>query len=85
VALDSLDALECQRKPLEQNSPDLLREMVHSFAEQLMSVETDAVCGASYGERGTERVNSRNAYRYKALDTPAGMVDLAVGYNFKRD
>jgi putative transposase len=78
VATDSLDALEWLRKHLEQDSPDLLREMVVSFAERLMSAEADAVCGAAYGERSAERVNSRNGYRHRALDTRAGTVDLAV-------
>jgi putative transposase len=78
VATDSLDALECLRKHLEQDDPDLLREMVVSFAERLMSAEADAMCGAGYGERSPERVNSRNGYRHRALDTRAGTVDLAV-------
>ena len=58
MATDSLDALEWLRKHLEQDSPDLLREMVRSFAEQLMSAEADAICGAGYGERSAERVNT---------------------------
>jgi putative transposase len=78
VATDSLDALEWLRKHLEQDDPDLLREMVVSFAERLMSAEADAMCGAGYGERSPERVNSRNGYRHRALDTRAGTVDLAV-------
>ncbi len=78
MALESLDALDWLRKHLEQDSPDLVRDMLRAFAEQLMSAEADAVCGASYGERSAERVNSRNGYRHRALDTRAGTVDLAV-------
>ena len=66
MATDSLDALEWLRKHLEQGDPDLLREMVVSFAERLMSAEADAMCGAGYGERSAERVNSRNGYRHRA-------------------
>ena len=33
---------------------DLLREMVSSFAEGLMSAEADVVCGASYGKSPQE-------------------------------
>jgi hypothetical protein len=51
VALESLDALDWLRKHLEQDSPDLVREMLKSFAEQLMSAEADALCGAGDGER----------------------------------
>jgi putative transposase len=78
VAFDSLDALDWLRKQLEQDNPDLVREMVKSFAERLMSAEADAMCGAGYGERSAERVNSRNGYRHRDYDTRAGTVDLAV-------
>ena len=66
MALESLDALDWLRKHLEQDSPDLVRDMVKAFAEQLMSAEADAACGAGYGERSPERVNSRNGYRHRA-------------------
>jgi transposase-like protein len=39
--------------------PDLLRSMVKTMAEALMSAEADAVCGAGYGERSQERTNWR--------------------------
>ena len=78
MALESLDALDWLRKQLEQDNPDLLREMVRSFAERLMSAEADAVCGAGYGERSAERVNSRNGYRRRELDTRAGTLELAI-------
>jgi putative transposase len=78
VALDSLDALDWLRKHLERDSPDLVRDMVQSFAERLMAAEADAMCGAGYGERSTERVNSRNGYRHRDFDTRAGTMDLAI-------
>ena len=78
MAFDSLDALEWLRKHLEEDSPDLLREMVRSFAEQLMSAEASATCGAGYNERSEERSNSRNGYRRRPWDTRAGSIDLAV-------
>jgi len=52
--------------------------MVASFAERLMSAEADAMCGAGYGERSADRVNSRNGYRHRDFDTRAGTVKLAV-------
>jgi putative transposase len=58
--------------------PDLLRSMVKSMAEALMSAEADAVCGAGYGERSPGRVNRRNGYREREWDTRAGTVGLAV-------
>jgi len=66
------------RKELEQASPDVLREMVQGFAEALMGVDADALCGASYGERSAERVNVRNGYRERAWDTRVGTIELAI-------
>ena len=36
------------------------------------------VCGAPYGQRSDERVNSRNGYRAREWDTRAGTVQLAI-------
>lgn len=44
-----MDPLSWLRKQLESADVDLLREMVRSFAETLMSEEADALCGATYG------------------------------------
>lgn len=38
---------------------DLVREMLATFAEVLMSAQASAQCLAGYGERSDERVNSR--------------------------
>ncbi len=75
VAHDSLGWLQEQ---LSAASPDLLRAMVASFAQALISAEADALCGASYGERSEERTNSRNGYRAREWDTRAGTVELAI-------
>jgi putative transposase len=66
------------RERLEQASPDLLREMVQSFAEALMGAEAEALCSAGYRERTPDRVNSRNGYRPREWDTRVGTVELAV-------
>lgn len=66
------------RKQLEEASPDLLRAMVQDFAEGLMGAEADALCGAAYGERSSERVNRRNGYRGRDWDTRVGSIELAV-------
>jgi transposase-like protein len=63
---------------LAEASPDLLRAMVQAFAEALMSAEAEAVCGAGYGERSSERTNTRNGYRRRGWDTRAGSIDLAI-------
>ena len=42
-----------------------------------MSADADNACGAAWGERSPERVNSRNGYRGRDFDTRAGSIDLA--------
>ena len=78
AAHDSVDAAGFLREQLESASPDLLRAMVKSFADALMSAEADAVCGAPYGQRSEERTNRRNGYRSREWDTRVGTVELAV-------
>src|SRR5689334_318505 len=78
AAEQSLNVASVLREHLESASPDLLREMVKTFADLLMSAEADAVCGAEYGERSPERINSRNGYRPREWDTRAGTVELAI-------
>ena len=58
--------------------PDVLRELLATFIHTLMGAEADALCGAGYGERSTERTNSRNGYRHRQFDTRAGSLDLAI-------
>jgi len=74
----SVDPAGFLREQLESASPDVLRAMVKTFAEALMSAEADALCGAPYGQRSDERVNSRNGYRPREWDTRAGTVELAI-------
>jgi transposase-like protein len=52
--------------------------MVKTMAEALMSADADNRCGAGYGQRSTERTNSRNGYRTREWDTRAGTVELAI-------
>jgi transposase-like protein len=78
VVRNRIDALEDFRKQLEGADVDLLREMVKIFAEQLMGADADALCGADYGERSSERVNRRNGYRERPWDTRAGTIALQV-------
>ena len=74
----SIDVSGWLEEQLAQASPDLLRAMVTTFAEALMGAEADAVCGAAYGERSTERTNTRNGYRRRDWDTRAGSISLAI-------
>src|ERR1044071_9356809 len=78
TAPKSVDPADFLREQLESASPDLLRTMVKTFADALMSAEADAVCGAPYGVRSDDRVNSRNGYRAREWDTRAGTIELAI-------
>ena len=59
-------------------SSDLMRNLLTTVINALLSAEADAVCGAEYGRASAERVNSRNGYRHRDLDTRAGTIDVAV-------
>ncbi len=78
TASPSIDVSGWLSDQLAQASPDLLRAMVTTFAEALMGAEADAVCGAGFGERSSERTNTRNGYRRREWDTRAGSIELAI-------
>jgi putative transposase len=44
----------------------------------LLSAQADSVCGAEYGVRSSERVNRRNGYRTRELDTRMGTIEVAI-------
>jgi putative transposase len=74
----SIDLSTLVAEHLQRAEPDLLRSMLSSFIQALMSAEADAVCGAAYGVRSAERTNSRNGYRVRDFDTRAGTVEVAI-------
>ncbi|SDX68167.1 Transposase (or an inactivated derivative) [Geodermatophilus africanus] len=78
TAPSSIDPARFLDEQLAQASPDLLRQMLTTFINTLMSAEADAVCGAGYGVRSAERINTRNGYRPREFDTRAGTLDLAI-------
>jgi len=78
TATPSIDLPAWMAEQLSQASPDLLRQMVQTFAEALMSADADAVCGAGYRQRSPDRSNTRNGYRHREWDTRAGSIDLAI-------
>jgi hypothetical protein len=73
-----LDPAEWIAEQIGACEPDLLRSLVKTMAEALMSAEADAVCGAGYGKRSDERVNRRNGYRSREWDTRAGTMAVAL-------
>jgi putative transposase len=78
TASPSIDLSGWLSEQLTQASPDLLREMLSTFVQALMGAQADAVCGAEYGVRSSERSNTRNGYRRRDWDTRAGTIELAI-------
>lgn len=74
----SIESLTWLREQVEQADTDLLREMVRTVAEALMSAEATALCNAGYGERTPERTNARNGYRGRTWDTRVGTMEVAI-------
>jgi putative transposase len=74
----SIDLSAFVAEHLERVEPDVLRSMLSSFIQALMSAEADALCGAPYGTRSANRTNSRNGYRSRDFDTRAGTVQMAI-------
>ena len=76
---NTMGAGELVRKYLESDAgSDLLAEMVKMAAELLMDADVDLLCGAGYGERTENRVNSRNGHRTRRWDTRAGTINLEI-------
>lgn len=73
-----IDPARFLSEQLKQASPDLMRSMLTTFINALMSSEADAVCGAEYGARSEARTNSRNGYRHRDFDTRTGTLDVAI-------
>jgi putative transposase len=73
-----IEVSELPEQHLQGASPDLLRQMIASLANAMMSAQADQICGAAYGERSESRTNRRNGYRARGWDTRAGTVELAV-------
>jgi transposase-like protein len=78
AAPHSVDPTQLLTEQLAGASPDVLRTMITTLANAMLSAQADQVCGASWGERSDERVNRRNGYRAREWDTRAGTVELAV-------
>ncbi len=73
-----IDPARLIEEQLAQSSPDLLRELLTTFVNTLMSAEADAVCGAAYGISSPERINRRNGYRGRDFDTRSGTLELEI-------
>jgi transposase-like protein len=78
TAPSSIDPARFLHEQLASASPELLRSMLTTFINTLMSAEADAACGAGWGERSPDRTNVRNGYRHREFDTRAGTLGIVV-------
>ena len=63
---------------LSEASPDLMRSLLQTMINALLSADADAVVGAEYGRPNPTRTTQRNGYRHRDLDTRVGTVDVAI-------
>ena len=63
---------------LSDASPDLMRSLLQTMINALLSADADAVAGAEWGRPSPDRVAQRNGYRHRELDTRLGTIDVAV-------
>ncbi len=73
-----IDPARMLGQALSDASPDLMRHLLGTVINALLSADADAVCGAEYGVSSPDRVNSRNGYRHRELDTRVGTIDVAI-------
>ena len=63
---------------LTDASPDLMRNLLQTVINTLLSADADAVIGAEWGKPSPDRATQRNGYRHRDLDTRLGTVDVQV-------
>lgn len=63
---------------LAEASPDLMRHLLQTMINALLSADADAVVGAEWGRATPDRTTHRNGYRHRELDTRVGTIDVAI-------
>ena len=78
TAPSSIDPANFLHEHLAQSTPDLMRQMLTTFINTLLSADADSVCGAAWGQVSESRTTQRNGYRHRDLDTRTGTLDVAI-------
>jgi putative transposase len=73
-----LDPAGLLSEALSEASPDMMRHLLQTMINALLSADADAVVGAEWGKPTPGRTAQRNGYRHRDLDTRIGTVDVAV-------
>lgn len=74
----TVEALELLCKTIEQSQGEMLKRALLTMLHEYMESEANALCGAEYRSRGEERVNRRNGYRERTLQTRMGELELSI-------
>jgi len=78
TALHIVDPASVLAEALTDASPDLMRSLLQTTINALLSADADAVVGAEWGKPSPDRVAQRNGYRHRDLDTRVGTIDVAI-------
>ena len=78
TAAHIVDPARLLGEALVEASPDLMRELLQTMINALLSADADAVVGAEYGRPSPSRSTQRNGYRHRDLDTRVGTIDVAI-------
>src|SRR3546814_1445200 len=73
-----VDPARLLSEALAEASPDLMRSLLQTMINALLSADADAVVGAEYGRVSPGRTAQRNGYRHGDLDTRDGSIDVAI-------
>ncbi len=65
---------------LTDASPDLMRHLLQTMINALLSADADSVAGAEWGKASPDRTAQRNGYRHRDLDidTRVGAIDVVI-------
>jgi putative transposase len=63
---------------LSDASPDLMRQLLQTMINILLSADADTVVGAEWGKPSPDRIAQRNGYRHRDLDTRVGTIDVQI-------
>lgn len=73
-----IDPASLLGEALSEASPDMMRTLLQTMINTLLSADADAVVGAEWGKPSPDRSTRRNGYRHRDLDTRVGTIDVAV-------
>lgn len=78
TAAHIVDPARLLGEALAEASPDLMRQLLQTMINALLSADADSIVGAEYGRPTPGRISQRNGYRHRDLDTRVGTIDVAI-------